>query len=297
MKFAFIILQYKCPEQTLLCAHSILNSCTEAEGKFSITIVDNGSGDDSFEIVQSEFRKSSIVNVIKSDVNLGFAKGLNLGIDTIQKKDNPDFYILLNSDTEIEHKNWQYEIKEAYSRTDFSVAGPDIILLDRTSHCNPRKKRTYNKKTVHSMLLKSQIDLFFLKYIGINLNAMKRKAINSILPSSNKNTPQTYAVDVELQGSCLILSKNYIMHHNGLYPETFLYCEESILKFICDRDGMKTVYIPQIQILHKEGVSTNNIFSSDRKKEIFIMENVVSSREKMYKLVCNPELFPDKNAE
>ena len=278
-----------------MCAYSILNTCSKSEGHFNIIIVDNGSRDDSYEIVKAEVKGSLLVNVIKSDSNLGFAKGLNFGINIAREKNNPDFYILLNSDTEIEQSNWQFEIKEAYRRTNFSVAGPDIILIDRTTHCNPRKKRIYNKRTVRSMLLKSRMDLFFLKYIGINLNAIKRKMSNGTVSSIDENNTQMYFDDVELQGSCLILSKKYFEHHAGLYPETFLYCEESILKYICDRDHMVTLYIPQIQILHKEGVSTSNVFSNNRKKEIFILENVVSSRTRMYELVCKPELFPDLN--
>lgn len=58
-------------------------------------MVDNGSTDDSIHLVQSNFPS---VEILRNTVNYGFAKGYNEGLKDVKA----DYYILLNSDVEVE---------------------------------------------------------------------------------------------------------------------------------------------------------------------------------------------------
>ncbi len=64
----------------------------------SIIVADNASTDDSVSFVQTSFPS---VNIINNHSNEGFAKGYNMAL----KKVSADYYILLNSDVEVE-KGW-----------------------------------------------------------------------------------------------------------------------------------------------------------------------------------------------
>lgn len=64
------------------------------QNEVSFWVLDNNSSDGSAQMVESEFPK---VNLIKSNVNLGFAKGHNI----IFKKSQDDFVVLLNPDTRV----------------------------------------------------------------------------------------------------------------------------------------------------------------------------------------------------
>ncbi len=87
-----IILNYNTFSITCQCISSIIEKTKEVD--YEIILVDNASS----ECDAEEFRKLfPSITLIKSPVNLGFAKGNNLGIE--QAKGN--YLLLLNSDVEI----------------------------------------------------------------------------------------------------------------------------------------------------------------------------------------------------
>jgi len=61
---------------------------------FTVIVVDNASTDDSIAFLQANYPN---IGIIHHGVNLGFAKGYNLGLEDIEA----DYYILLNSDVEV----------------------------------------------------------------------------------------------------------------------------------------------------------------------------------------------------
>lgn len=75
--------------------------------KLEIIFVDNASSDDSIDYLEEKY-KSDILKIIKSNKNLGFAGGNNLGV----KSCNGKYIIFLNNDTKVD-KLW---IKTLYER-------------------------------------------------------------------------------------------------------------------------------------------------------------------------------------
>lgn len=82
-------------EHLFTCLSSLQNQVIK---NYEILLVDNGSTDGSINYVCENFPE---VRIIKSDVNLGFAGGCNLGIENA----SGDYIALLNNDTEVD-KNW-----------------------------------------------------------------------------------------------------------------------------------------------------------------------------------------------
>src|SRR5664280_2953678 len=89
---AIIIVNYNIKELLKRCLESILTK--KWEHSLEIWVVDNASVDGSEEMVEKEFPK---ITLIKSDKNLGFSGGNNLALE----KAKAEFYLLLNSDTEV----------------------------------------------------------------------------------------------------------------------------------------------------------------------------------------------------
>jgi GT2 family glycosyltransferase len=97
-------LKRRIPKVTVVIPHwngeEILRRCLLSLKKsryrdFQILIVDNGSSDNSVNMVKAEFPD---VSLIESPVNLGFAAGCNLGI---RSSESP-YVLLLNNDTEVD---------------------------------------------------------------------------------------------------------------------------------------------------------------------------------------------------
>lgn len=57
-----------------------------------------------------------------------------------------------------------------------------------------------------------------------------------------------------------MLTENYFRVFPGLYPKTFLYGEEIILKILFEKIGLKMLYIPNLLINHKEDKSSEQSF-------------------------------------
>lgn len=93
-KIAIIIVHYNTPLDTRNCLES-LEKIDTAGFEFKTFVVDNGSK----ENLILPHKKFKSVEVIRSNTNLGFTGGNNLGFRYASENFNPDYFLLLNSDT------------------------------------------------------------------------------------------------------------------------------------------------------------------------------------------------------
>lgn len=98
-KTVIIILNWHGADDTIACLDSLL----AVQGDFSVLVVDNGSTDDSvariYEWIQQNADNLS-AELLPLDKNYGFAVGNNKGV-AYARKYNPDYFLLLNNDTEV----------------------------------------------------------------------------------------------------------------------------------------------------------------------------------------------------
>ena len=75
-KVVIVVLNYCAYEETINCVRSIQKHCTlEA---INIVIVDNGSSNDSYQILKNEFREIKEIVIVRSQKNVGFAREIIL---------------------------------------------------------------------------------------------------------------------------------------------------------------------------------------------------------------------------
>lgn len=118
MKVAILILNYN--GKDLLSSY--LGSVVAHKGDAEIWLVDNGSTDDSLDIVKKKFPS---VKVLILDKNYGYAKGYNLAVSKI----DADLYCFLNNDVRIV-SDWvspMRQLFETHQRLGF--AQPKIVSL------------------------------------------------------------------------------------------------------------------------------------------------------------------------
>jgi GT2 family glycosyltransferase len=91
---------------------------------------------------------------------------------------------------------------------------------------------------------------------------------------------------VKLHGSALVFSPDYLKKYDyAFYPETFLYCEESILFYFARKDGLITVYFPEAKIYHKEDVTSDYLNKKALMKRRFYLKNNIQSAKVLLKLL------------
>lgn len=289
-KVAFVILHYLTTVDTIECIESIQENVKY--DNYEIVVIDNASNNDSFETLRNKYEKISNINLIKNKENLGFAKGNNVGYLYAKERLKAEFIFVINNDTLIKDENFVIDIVNYYKKNKFHVLGPNIISLQDDGRQNPlntvltTKKQVINEIIKYSILLSMNIikleDL--KKYI---LKKVKKEKVQ-IDKADNKNNIME---NVPLHGSCMIFSKDYInMNEYAFYPETFLYVEEDILFYLCNKNNLKTVYFPKVTIYHKEDSSTDFLMNTASEKRRFLYKNILKSLNIYYKLIKRQEV-------
>ncbi len=273
MNIVYVILHYMAGKDTVECAESIMKATEESVHNTSIVIVDNGSTNDSYDLLQKQFNNNDRVVLLHSDENLGFAKGNNIGFRYAKYDLKADFIVMLNNDTVLSQKDFNEVLVRKYEEHEYAVLGPDIVTADGY-HQNPGNKQSWSLNELKKDRLKKRIRLM-LTYVGLDSSLGNALAKNKTV--YRKDTLKEERENTILHGACMIFSKNYINQFDGLNDGTFLYMEEDILKLYADYYGFVMLYSPELAIFHKEDAATDMIVKSENKKNRWKYKQLIKS--------------------
>ena len=188
-----------------------------------VIVVDNGSKTDEAAIIQERYPQ---VKTIRSEQNLGFAGGNNLGIKAAQGQ----YLYLINNDTVFD---------------DFQVR-PLIERLNTSSTIGmvcPKIRFAWEPKPIQ-----------FAGYTPLSSVTLRNKSIGYNEPDNGQyNTPHPtpYA-----HGAAMMIKRD-ALEQVGLIPECyFLYYEELDWSMMFTRGGFEIWYEPAATIYHKESQTT-----------------------------------------
>jgi hypothetical protein len=97
-KVSIVTINWNGEEDTVRCIKSLLNLEYD---HFEIIVIDNGSTDKSVINLSKRFQNK--IKIISNDINLGYSKAVNLGIDHVLSN-NSDFLLIINNDTLVHPK-------------------------------------------------------------------------------------------------------------------------------------------------------------------------------------------------
>lgn len=262
MKVTYVVLHYIAVKDTIECVESIINNITENYNIISnVVIVDNGSPNNSYQELSNKFNEDERIYLIKNNENLGFARGNNLGFRYAKYQLKSDFIILLNNDTIIEQNNFNDILISKYKENNYFVLGPDIITADKY-HQNPLNKQEWKITELRIFRFKLIIKIILSYFKGELFELSKEKnEINYLEKAIDKDI-----INTALHGACLIFSPLYIKKFDGINHKTFLYMEEDLLKLSSDFYNFKMMYTPELNIFHKEDITTNMLYSDEGDK-------------------------------
>lgn len=277
-KIYAVILHYQTYSDTETCVESIFKSCGT---NLHIIIVDNGSPNCSGEELERKYQSNSCVTVIKTGENLGFARGNNVGF-RMAKQAGADFIILMNNDLILKDSGFLHTLKSLYLTKKYAVLGPNIISLVDNQQQNPMPIPNNDIANVSRSIrsLKLQLLLSYVRMDRIAIHLVRHTKPPALRPATVKEQE-----NIALHGSCLIFSPDYIKRYDGLFNRTFMYCEETILYYICMRDHIKMLYSPELTIYHKEDSATNAVQEKPIKKRRFFYRCSIDSMERFKELI------------
>jgi len=282
-KIAFVILNYNGYVDTINCVFSILHNIVYP--KIEVIIVDNGSQNNSVEIIKKEFMLEKHVYILENGRNLGFALGNNIGAKYAKEKLKADFLIVSNNDTLFMQKDFVFLLLRNYDKTNFAILGPRII--DKkvgNDSSNPMREYEISNKELFFQIYKYKL-LLLLNYMHIDIlfNIICKKVI--CLLNVKKNTGNIKKKEmVQLHGSCLVFSPKYFSKFTYCFDErTFLYFEEYFLFHRILENNLKSVFEPDIEVIHLGDRTTDALIKSPNKKRRFIYKNLLKSMLIYYK--------------
>lgn len=119
-----VVVHYNQPQYTRQCLAS-LAKCRGSRLKITVLVVDNGSSQP-FRLPRN--LPPTKFKVIRSESNLGFTGGNNLGIYTAIERFNSEFILLLNNDTVVEPRFLSQMISQLQQQPQVGVMSPLIYF-------------------------------------------------------------------------------------------------------------------------------------------------------------------------
>ena len=275
----FVILHYMAINETQKCIESIKKSCLGH--KYKIFVVDNGSTNNTGDKLLNYYKNDVDISIIKSQINLGFARGNNLGISEA-KKLNPDFVVVLNSDIIINDENFNNKLYDEYTKNHFDILGPDIYCPPLGIHQNPKRIQSYTKEEVLHKLKKYKSRCDHKTMVKIRCFIKKINVLKKIVHKIRKiNTNINYKNEYEnviLHGSCVIFSNKYLKKVDSpFFGKTFMYMEMEILDYLSKKNKYKECYAPDIHVIHNHNASTNYTYKKEYDKVDFMNKCIYNS--------------------
>ena len=269
--YAFVILHYGDAAVTMEAIAS-MRSLERGERKVSVIVVDNASPNGTGEQVKKQIESLPDFYYIHNDENLGFARGNNVGFKYAKNELKADFIVLMNNDAVIESAEFFALVEQDYSSEKFAVLGPSIRTPVGKEQ-NPLRLKMLRGFRLKLTVAYLWVDLlasflFISPMISCLLKKFPRKQTRQELSAMN---------NVELHGSFLIFSPEYIEEFDGLDDRTFMYCEEEFLFARCMFNNLKTRLNPAIHIFHNEVENRKASILQQRKKRLFRIRNCINS--------------------
>jgi N-acetylglucosaminyl-diphospho-decaprenol L-rhamnosyltransferase len=231
LKVSVIILSWNTRELLEKAIRSL--PVSNHEMSLEVIIVDNCSSDGSAEMVRSLFPD---VQLIESTENLGFAQGINLGME----ESRGGFLLLLNSDAELRPGAVKAMIALLQAQPAAGLVGAQILNPDLS-------------------LQASYADFPNLGREFLILSGIGRLLFGPWYPSHGPNQGRVLRQVDYVSGACLMIRREAYIETRGFDESFFMYAEEVDLCYRLRKKEWQVWYQPEAKVIHVGGGSSRSI--------------------------------------
>ena len=220
---SIIIPHYNNKEILENCVKSILKN---SYSNYEIIIVDNNSTDNSANLIKEKFVE---VNIIKSNINLGYAGGCNLG----SKHAKGQYLLFLNNDTIHDENFLDFLVQCIKSDDNISSVQPKILDFDKTYFDYAGSSGGY-------------IDYLVFPFT-------RGRVFNTIEKDEGQYDDRKRIFWAS--GACFLTKKNIFKKIGGFDQNFFAHMEEIDYHWKCYLAGHEVYVEPKAVIYHKGGAT------------------------------------------
>ena len=232
--------------------YELIESLPLEDKSIEVIVVDNASKEDEAAIITNRYPQ---VKVIRSEKNLGFAGGNNLGIKAAQGK----YIFFINNDTILRHQT--SDIRHLVSRLETD---------EKIGMVCPKIRFAWGDNPIQ-----------FAGYTPLSRYTMRNRSIG--FGESDKGQYDTPHPTPYAHGAAMMV-KREALEKVGLMPECyFLYYEELDWSMMFTRAGYSIWYEPACTIYHKESQATGQnsplkTYYLTRNRLLFVKRNIKGLR-------------------
>lgn len=224
-KVAALVLNWNLVEDTLRCVQSLLQS---TYANLDVVVVDNGSKLALYEDLKS--RLPANVQLLRSEENLGFAAGNNLGLRHSLAQ-SADYALVINNDTTVEPTMISQLVAAAQANPDAGLVGPIIYYMSA-----PEQVWFAGYRFSH--------EIYILRR-GLRLSP-----------------PLKPTEEVDFISGCSMLMSRALLEKVGVFAtDYFMYYEDLDLCFRAKAAGFKILCVTGARMWHAVSTSTGGVDS------------------------------------
>jgi GT2 family glycosyltransferase len=215
------------------CLGSLVVSL-DPDQPIDVTIVDNGSTDDTLEVVRAFIPKTPSglqLRLLQAPQNLGYGRAHNLAIENATAM----YHVICNPDIIFRENTLKTLGGYLDEHQDVGVVCPAVLNEDLTpQHLNKR--------------LPTVLDLFLRRFLPKFLTPLFRRRLDRY---EMKDVGYERVVDVPfVSGAFLFCRLEALRRVGGFDPRYFLYFEDVDLSRSIQAAGFRTVYLPTTSVVH-----------------------------------------------
>lgn len=198
-----------------------------------VVVVDNASRDGSPEVVRTEFPRALL---IANDTNAGFGRACNQGM----ARTTGEYILLLNADTQVVGTAIPTMVAFMRAHAEVGALGCRLLNADGSFQASCRRFPT----------LRTEV----WERTGLS-RLFPRSPLFAAYRMAGADFGQAQEVD-QLMGACLLLRRAALEAVGPMDEGFFLYYEEVDLCFRLKQAGWKIYYLPEAQVIHHGGQSS-----------------------------------------
>jgi GT2 family glycosyltransferase len=197
--------------------------------------VDNGSSDDSVNVIKIEYPN---VEILQLDKNIGYAAGNNAGFEFIKDK-NPEYIIFLNNDTIVDKNFIEPLVKPLIENSMIDQTVPKIFYAD-----DPNK----------------------IWYAGGKVNLWLGLVYHKGIRKKDNNSLHQLEYTDYATGCCFCMRYEDYDEFGGFDTSFPMYAEDVELSLRIRDGGKNILYVPNSNIWHKVSASVGGELSIQKFK-------------------------------
>jgi len=234
-EITLVIPTYKTRELLRGCLKSIISNPPSIPNK--IVVIDDASNDGSVEMVRNEFPQ---VRLLINQENQGYTKSMNRGLREVEGQ----FFVLMNSDIEIQDGTFDILIDFLQNNPDAAIAGPQLL--------NPDGSLQYSCRLFPSLTF-SCLSSF--------LPARLTRRFKSCKQYFCLEMDYTKVNSVDMASATCTIARSSLLNQIGFMNEKyFMFIGDTEWFYRVKMAGWKTYYVPEAKVVHfgSQSMSTTN---------------------------------------